>query len=136
LQKILKSAGASTLVPEEDFLACDGNVEELVFERLSEVKLKEDGCYLVIPDTSRVSECNFLRTRYDIYGRVLLYTLECARLKLGLPNPQMQVEEFLGWREHLLRADEEAGAEAAVLWLRVRSFLVRKHDSIIVLKFV
>ena len=48
----------------------------------------------------------------------------------------MQVEEFLGWREHLLRADEEAGAEAAVLWLKVRSFLVRKHDSIIVLKFV
>ena len=42
-------------MPEEDFLACDGNVEELVFERLSEVKLKEDGCYLVIPDTSRVS---------------------------------------------------------------------------------
>ena len=48
----------------------------------------------------------------------------------------MQVEEFLGWREHLLRADEEAGAEAAVLWLRVRSFMVRIHDSIIVLKFV
>ena len=43
-------------MPEEDFLACDGNVEELVFERLSEVRLKEDGCYLVIPDTSRVSE--------------------------------------------------------------------------------
>ena len=58
MRKILESAGASTLVPEEDFLACDGNLEELVFECLSEVKLKEDGCYLVIPDTSRVSQCN------------------------------------------------------------------------------
>lgn len=31
----------------------------------------------------------------------------------------LQVEEFQGWREHMFRADEEAGAEAAVLWLRV-----------------
>ena len=41
-----------------------------------------------------------------------------VHFELWLPN-HLQVEEFLGWREHTVRADEEAGAEAAVLWLRV-----------------
>ena len=41
-----------------------------------------------------------------------------VHFKLWLPN-HLQVEDFLGWREHTVRADEEAGAEAAVLWLKV-----------------
>ena len=54
IKKILDIMGASTLVPESEFLACGSNLEELGFADFSKLELKEDGRYLVIPETTPV----------------------------------------------------------------------------------
>ena len=60
LQKVVEIAGASTLVPEEMFLACDGDLDALEFEPLTDVQLKEDGRYLVIPIASKVGKAIYM----------------------------------------------------------------------------